>query len=123
VTAREFAATLTYSRPFFFSSRRRHTRFKCDWSSDVCSSDLNLVGRDARGLRVHPQARGARQRSMGRQASAGQERRGVDQHDAREIGRASCRERVGMTVGGGGEKEKTNDETETCMPRWYSWGW
>src|SRR5882762_5082150 len=24
---------------FFFSSRRRHTRFKCDWSSDVCSSD------------------------------------------------------------------------------------
>src|SRR5260370_27872405 len=26
---------------FFFSSRRRHTRFKCDWSSDVCSSDLD----------------------------------------------------------------------------------
>src|SRR5260370_5863014 len=25
----------------FFSSRRRHTRFKCDWSSDVCSSDLS----------------------------------------------------------------------------------
>src|SRR5467141_989317 len=25
---------------FCFSSRRRHTRFKCDWSSDVCSSDL-----------------------------------------------------------------------------------
>src|SRR5260370_42160235 len=25
---------------FFFSSRRRDTRFKCDWSSDVCSSDL-----------------------------------------------------------------------------------
>src|SRR2546430_4410821 len=23
----------------FFSSRRRHTRFDCDWSSDVCSSD------------------------------------------------------------------------------------
>src|SRR5260370_3550072 len=29
---------------FFFSSRRRHTRFKCDWSSDVCSSDLKLMG-------------------------------------------------------------------------------
>src|SRR5260370_39708023 len=29
---------------FFFSSRRRHTRFKCDWSSDVCSSDLRLDG-------------------------------------------------------------------------------
>src|SRR2546430_12006419 len=28
------------NRSFFFSSRRRHTRFDCDWSSDVCSSDL-----------------------------------------------------------------------------------
>src|SRR6476661_10790814 len=34
----------------FFSSRRRHTRFKCDWSSDVCSSDVvgdrSAEGRD-----------------------------------------------------------------------------
>src|SRR2546430_16774988 len=29
---------------FFFSSRRRHTRFDCDWSSDVCSSDLMALG-------------------------------------------------------------------------------
>src|SRR5699024_11683685 len=29
---------------FFFSSRRRHTRSKRDWSSDVCSSDLNDAG-------------------------------------------------------------------------------
>src|SRR5947207_12676083 len=28
---------------FFFSSRRRHTRSLCDWSSDVCSSDLTLT--------------------------------------------------------------------------------
>src|SRR6266480_5009430 len=28
---------------FFFSSRRRHTRLTCDWSSDVCSSDLRGV--------------------------------------------------------------------------------
>src|SRR5690606_40833785 len=28
---------------FFFSSRRRHTRFSRDWSSDVCSSDLYLI--------------------------------------------------------------------------------
>src|SRR5699024_11902515 len=28
---------------FFFSSRRRHTRSKRDWSSDVCSSDLLLI--------------------------------------------------------------------------------
>src|SRR5207237_6932381 len=33
---------------FFFSSRRRHTRFKCDWSSDVCSSDLQP--KDSTGL-------------------------------------------------------------------------
>src|SRR5689334_23579356 len=29
---------------FFFSSRRRHTRWNCDWSSDVCSSDLTHSG-------------------------------------------------------------------------------
>src|SRR5690625_5677803 len=29
------------SRYFFFSSRRRHTRWPRDWSSDVCSSDLS----------------------------------------------------------------------------------
>src|SRR3990167_6899494 len=29
-----------FARAFFFSSRGRHTRFDCDWSSDVCSSDL-----------------------------------------------------------------------------------
>src|SRR5207249_5115402 len=31
---------------FFFSSRRRHTRSKRDWSSDVCSSDLMATGSD-----------------------------------------------------------------------------
>src|SRR5947209_16308722 len=31
---------LTYGLRFFFSSRRRHTRYWRDWSSDVCSSDL-----------------------------------------------------------------------------------
>src|SRR5690606_40282231 len=36
------AATRSYY--FFFSSRRRHTRFSRDWSSDVCSSDLQLRG-------------------------------------------------------------------------------
>src|SRR5690606_40653331 len=30
---------------FFFSSRRRHTRFSRDWSSDVCSSDLLANGK------------------------------------------------------------------------------
>src|SRR5699024_11243868 len=36
----DFAAVLVKSISFFFSSRRRHTRSKRDWSSDVCSSDL-----------------------------------------------------------------------------------
>src|SRR3712207_6863566 len=39
---------------FFFSSRRRHTRYWRDWSSDVCSSDLSYPGqRDARHGRLH----------------------------------------------------------------------
>src|SRR5438034_9404701 len=41
---------------FFFSSRRRHTRSLCDWSSDVCSSDLfrleQVSERPERVLRV-----------------------------------------------------------------------
>src|SRR5699024_11947253 len=37
-------ATIDYIDFFFFSSRRRHTRSKRDWSSDVCSSDLHLSG-------------------------------------------------------------------------------
>src|SRR2546430_4355438 len=34
------ALQLPLATSLFFSSRRRHTRFDCDWSSDVCSSDL-----------------------------------------------------------------------------------
>src|SRR2546430_9288434 len=32
---------------FFFSSRRRHTRFDCDWSSDVCSSRSHIASNEA----------------------------------------------------------------------------
>src|SRR2546430_3751636 len=35
---------------FFFSSRRRHTRFDCDWSSDVCSSDLSVHYRPVQNI-------------------------------------------------------------------------
>src|SRR6266480_6028906 len=45
---------------FFFSSRRRHTRLTCDWSSDVCSSDLKPTAGEVRyrntllnGLKPH----------------------------------------------------------------------
>src|SRR2546430_7275174 len=37
---------------FFFSSRRRHTRFDCDWSSDVCSSDLRDGPQAGRSLAI-----------------------------------------------------------------------
>src|SRR5690242_20829779 len=39
---------------FFFSSRRRHTRLTCDWSSDVCSSDLEpgFAGQGAQQARL-----------------------------------------------------------------------
>src|SRR6267142_3161859 len=42
---------------FFFSSRRRHTRLTCDWSTDVCSSDL---------IDRAPERRGARGDRLGR---------------------------------------------------------
>src|SRR5207249_8937139 len=43
---------------FFFSSRRRHTRSKRDWSSDVCSSDLTSIStrRSATGVAEPPRA-------------------------------------------------------------------
>src|SRR2546430_7241104 len=41
---------------FFFSSRRRHTRFDCDWSSDVCSSDLARGRRGVLGRLGRPAA-------------------------------------------------------------------
>src|SRR6266571_8101033 len=37
--ASNFCKVLLLLESFFFSSRRRHTRLTCDWSSDVCSSD------------------------------------------------------------------------------------
>src|SRR5260370_23913791 len=40
VTGKLFLKGANGEQQFFFSSRRRHTIFKCDWSSDVCSSDL-----------------------------------------------------------------------------------
>src|SRR5690606_39488795 len=42
---------------FFFSSRRRHTRFSRDWSSDVCSSDLGVSRRVFDAHVLEPDAR------------------------------------------------------------------
>src|SRR5690606_41043246 len=40
---------------FFFSSRRRHTRFSRDWSSDVCSSDLRITSTLDDERKRHPE--------------------------------------------------------------------
>src|SRR6266568_8063708 len=50
---------------FFFSSRRRHTRWNCDWSSDVCSSDLDQQREEAQlrfSSEIEPKAREQRTR-------------------------------------------------------------
>src|SRR5437588_3652096 len=39
VSGRPAGEQVEFMQRFFFSSRRRHTRSLCDWSSDVCSSD------------------------------------------------------------------------------------
>src|SRR5256885_5583449 len=51
-----------YAVPFFFSSRRRHTILQGDWSSDVCSSDLEVKGTD-RAIGIFEVARAALERS------------------------------------------------------------
>src|SRR5260370_22142241 len=48
-TETSITQSLISDHVFFFSSRRRHTIFKCDWSSDVCSSDLRSPARHAGG--------------------------------------------------------------------------
>src|SRR5207302_2911576 len=100
----------------FFSSRRRHTRFSRDWSSDVCSSDLP----SPRGWVYHRRRLSGGQEAIEQQyetPSAGPHRVAVAVAEFRgvvagpgvppggpgrsaEIGRASCRERG--EIGGGG---------------------
>src|SRR3989475_7632113 len=60
---------------FFFSSRRRHTRFDCDWSSDVCSSDLARRSAPARRrARGHLRSVPRPPSTAGRRAVGGAER-------------------------------------------------
>src|SRR5690606_31834200 len=90
---------------FFFSSRRRHTRFSRDWSSDVCSSDLALEPR-ARPLRLHRaglgrvQGRDLRLRAVQR-AAAGAAAPRARRRRLGARGRAGPRREAGATGGGG----------------------
>src|SRR5699024_11560609 len=101
---------------FFFASRRRHTRSKRDWSSDVCSSDLKVVltlvdlgvsttfvdpwDLDAWERAIRPETRAVLVESI---ANPGAE---LVDLDAIKIGRASCRERV-WRWGGTAHSERT----------------
>src|SRR5690606_40781392 len=93
---------------FFFSSRRRHTRFSRDWSSDVCSSDLSVEPDVLPGeyryrlLLLTPTTRKARDFEG---------RLELVVNLTEEIGRASCRERVEISVVAGGVKERERRET------------
>src|SRR3989475_11206862 len=87
---------------FFFSSRRRHTRFDCDWSSDVCSSDLATCGA------CRPRPAGPAGSGAARGGGAAPRRRAAT--SARnQIGRASCRERVEISVVAVSLKKKKKD--------------
>src|SRR2546430_7438204 len=88
---------------FFFSSRRRHTRFDCDWSSDVCSSDLEVLPfwQDCTTLlwlcqRYEVCWRGSAGWIMSGRPSPSPAccTRFTPNQFASQIGRASCRERV-----------------------------
>src|SRR5690242_20944826 len=87
---------------FFFSSRRRHTRLTCDWSSDVCSSDLGT--RTTRSSSARTASSEHRRRLTATSAQVVELARtpctrsgpgpGPVLRNVWKIGRASCRERV-----------------------------
>src|SRR5256885_11925749 len=79
---------------FFFSSRRRHTRLQGDWSSDVCSSDLQLAhAMRERGIAVEYGLRQAGVRKQLELASArGAARAVIIGPEERKDGRAVVRD-------------------------------
>src|SRR3712207_1086071 len=65
--------SVTFRRVIFFSSRRRHTRYWRDWSSDVCSSDLGTAAsptaRGCSGSPTRPRTSTSREGSSGAPAT------------------------------------------------------
>src|SRR2546429_2319622 len=92
---------------FFFSSRRRHTRCSRDWSSDVCSSDLNLLkpamdridAQMASGGGVIGIPSGFHDLDRMTNGFKAADLAIIAGRPSMEIGRASCRER-GVDLGG-----------------------
>src|SRR5690606_40552523 len=98
-----FTILSDYAFIFFFSSRRRHTRFSRDWSSDVCSSDLARIGYPQRILLLFVTM--AFHAFFGVALMTGDLLLAPDwfglmgrEWGPPEIGRASCRERVESAV-------------------------
>src|SRR5690606_41082018 len=103
-----------------FSSRRRHTRFSRDWSSDVCSSDLKLLLMHLRHLALflekgqnHPEPPTAKYFHLMKNSPTHQFLETFPLEDSsmflKKIGRASCRERACMTTGGAGLYNKERE--------------
>src|SRR5262245_66572902 len=80
----------------FFSCVRRHTSCLSDWSSDVCSADLPSLVRMA-NTDTERERREREREAVAREMS--RLRAAEDPDEAREIGRASCRERVWIAEG------------------------
>src|SRR6267143_4821907 len=83
---------------FFFSSRRRHTRWNCDWSSDVCSSDLA----SALVIFLRPTKRGLAFVSPQIQQRFGNEG---------QIGRLEVKGVAGTKLGFVGDQRRIDDDT------------
>src|SRR5438034_6376651 len=79
---------------FFFSSRRRHTRSLCDWSSDVCSSDLAELIAETWGLKREALDEFAAQshEKAGRAIAEGRFKREIVRSEERRVGK-ECRSR------------------------------
>src|SRR2546430_16310910 len=77
---------------FFFSSRRRHTRFDCDWSSDVCSSDLVVPLRMASSAPSSAMTRSSSAVSVGNGSGARPPVKGGVRSGERRVGE-ECRSR------------------------------
>src|SRR5439155_4085744 len=75
-------------RFFFFSSRRRHTRWPRDWSSDVCSSDLERASmRERKKLRYWRNPQKYRALARLERAMPGAKEKGAARSEERRVGK------------------------------------
>src|SRR5699024_11496221 len=91
---------------FFFSSRRRHTRSKRDWSSDVCSSDLPSISKLHNAYNIEIDGYSGSKNSLIHHDVIELPNNNLLATMHEQIGRASCRERVKISEGAGQVKRK-----------------